>query len=404
MADNFSFDEGADKTGAADEIGGVLYPRVKVVHGADGSATDVSTASPMPAQLRDSDGTDVGMSAKLGSLTETAPATDTASSGLNGRLQRIAQRLTSLIALVPAALTGSGNFKVAVNEWVAGVVAAVTGTVADQDADSGNPVKVGGKYNATKPTYTDGDRADLQLGARGSLIVEINTAGGTSGITSSADNADAVAATATANSLRIANSNRVFNGSTWDRMRGDTEGTHMVGNEAHDAADAGNPIKVGYKAIAHGSNPTAVAANDRTDGYANRHGIPWVIGGHPNVISTAVTVADADGAQTDAAIVTVSAGTKIVVTRITVMCSNANTGDVSVKVGFAAANLGSPSTTAAAGILLDAKAIDGGSGVTIGDGSGILGIGADGEDLRYTCDDPAGGHVSITVSYYTIES
>jgi hypothetical protein len=36
--------------------------------------------------------------AQLGSLTETAPATDTASSGLNGRLQRIAQRLTSLIA------------------------------------------------------------------------------------------------------------------------------------------------------------------------------------------------------------------------------------------------------------------------------------------------------------------
>jgi hypothetical protein len=39
-----------------------------------------------------------------GALTETAPATDTASSGLNGRLQRIAQRLTSLIALVPASL------------------------------------------------------------------------------------------------------------------------------------------------------------------------------------------------------------------------------------------------------------------------------------------------------------
>src|SRR5690349_4495191 len=40
----------------------------------------------------------------LGGVTETAPATDTASSGLNGRLQRIAQRLTSLIALLPTAL------------------------------------------------------------------------------------------------------------------------------------------------------------------------------------------------------------------------------------------------------------------------------------------------------------
>lgn len=40
----------------------------------------------------------------IGSLTETAPASDTASSGLNGRLQRVAQRLTSLIALFPASL------------------------------------------------------------------------------------------------------------------------------------------------------------------------------------------------------------------------------------------------------------------------------------------------------------
>lgn len=40
----------------------------------------------------------------LGSLTETAPASDTAASGLNGRLQRIAQRLTSLIAQLPASL------------------------------------------------------------------------------------------------------------------------------------------------------------------------------------------------------------------------------------------------------------------------------------------------------------
>ena len=45
---------------------------------------------------------------KTGSLTETAPASDTASSGLNGRLQRIAQRLTSLIALLPTALVGGG--------------------------------------------------------------------------------------------------------------------------------------------------------------------------------------------------------------------------------------------------------------------------------------------------------
>lgn len=45
--------------------------------------------------------TDQGLT---GALTETAPATDTASSGLNGRAQRIAQRLTSLIGLLPTSL------------------------------------------------------------------------------------------------------------------------------------------------------------------------------------------------------------------------------------------------------------------------------------------------------------
>lgn len=42
--------------------------------------------------------------AAIGALTETAPGTDTASSGLNGRMQRIAQRITSLIAQLPSGL------------------------------------------------------------------------------------------------------------------------------------------------------------------------------------------------------------------------------------------------------------------------------------------------------------
>jgi hypothetical protein len=40
----------------------------------------------------------------IGAVNETAPASDTASSGLNGRLQRIAQRITSLIGLFPTSL------------------------------------------------------------------------------------------------------------------------------------------------------------------------------------------------------------------------------------------------------------------------------------------------------------
>lgn len=49
MADNVTLNTGSGgDTIAADDIGGVKTQRVKVQHGADGSATDVSTASPLP--------------------------------------------------------------------------------------------------------------------------------------------------------------------------------------------------------------------------------------------------------------------------------------------------------------------------------------------------------------------
>ena len=61
----------------------------------------------------------------IGAVTETAPATDTASSGLNGRLQRIAQRLTSLIALLPAAL-GQGTMAQSLKVAIASDQSALT--------------------------------------------------------------------------------------------------------------------------------------------------------------------------------------------------------------------------------------------------------------------------------------
>lgn len=71
-----------------------------------GSSVTVYTLNSGPQAAADSAAVTLSTEdvAKLGALTETAPASDTASSGLNGRLQRIAQRITSLIALLPTAL------------------------------------------------------------------------------------------------------------------------------------------------------------------------------------------------------------------------------------------------------------------------------------------------------------
>lgn len=53
MADNFTANAGSGgATFASDDISSVQYPRVKITHGADGSADgDVSATSPMPSRL-----------------------------------------------------------------------------------------------------------------------------------------------------------------------------------------------------------------------------------------------------------------------------------------------------------------------------------------------------------------
>lgn len=171
----------------------------------------------------------------------------------------------------------------------------------------------------------------------------------------------------------------------------------VSGNVAHDGIDAGAPIKVGMKAISHGANPIAVAANDRTDAYANIHGVQFVMGGHPNIITTEWEFA-ATGTSNNA-LITVAGGTKIVITQCQAVCDNANTVDVGVRVGFGAAN--TPTTT---GVILTHPGIAAGSGVSRGDGSGILGVGADGDDVRVTSESPTSGALRILISYFTIES
>ena len=51
MADNVGYTPGTGASIAADDIGGVLYQRIKPAFGEDGAATDVSLTNPMPTQV-----------------------------------------------------------------------------------------------------------------------------------------------------------------------------------------------------------------------------------------------------------------------------------------------------------------------------------------------------------------
>ena len=231
-------------------------------------------------------------------------------------------------------------------------------------------------YNASHPVNSAGASAAFGSGANGATVPRVALATDSPGVT-------AVGQTTKAASLPVA-------------IASDQE-------IAHDGVDSGSPTKIGMRALAHGTNPTAVAAADRTDWLANRAGVPWVIGGHPNIITRSHLIADSDGAQTDAALLTVSAGSKIVVTQLSVKADASNTTNVAVKVGFGAATIPAASLAGTAAILLEGQFAASG-GHQIGNGSGILGVGADGEDLRITCGDPVSGNLRVTYSYYTIES
>lgn len=74
------------------------------------------------------------------------------------------------------------------------------GNTAAGAADSGNPVKIGGKYNATPPTLTDGQRGDLQLDSTGNVRVGLGTNGypiGATAVQSSSGNVANASAVAT---------------------------------------------------------------------------------------------------------------------------------------------------------------------------------------------------------------
>lgn len=75
MADNTTLNSG---TGgdviASDDIGGVKHQRVKLEHGADGSATDVSLASPLPTRSTGATATLANVAASASSVTVLASA------------------------------------------------------------------------------------------------------------------------------------------------------------------------------------------------------------------------------------------------------------------------------------------------------------------------------------------
>lgn len=108
MADNVAITPGSGATIATDDVGGVQYQRVKLAHGADGSATDASSTNPLPIS-----------DATSGTLTSTAVSVTTSATALpaspaTGRKRILLQNLASVaVYLGSASVTTSNGIEIA---------------------------------------------------------------------------------------------------------------------------------------------------------------------------------------------------------------------------------------------------------------------------------------------------
>lgn len=101
MADNVVL---GSVTYATDDISGVQYPREKMVFGADGVATDVSTANPLPVTAIGgaTQATLASIDADIGLTTDAAASTDTGTASLVSLVKRLLTKTPTTLTNTPS--------------------------------------------------------------------------------------------------------------------------------------------------------------------------------------------------------------------------------------------------------------------------------------------------------------
>jgi len=151
------------------------------------------------------------------------------------------------------------------------VAAGTQGAGANGAAATGNPLLVAGSdgtnartlstsaagalntiggcmYNSAFPTLTSGTRGDTQCDSRGGLFTILK---GSSGTTTAAVSAVSADGQAPVNGLYVNSAGLLFNGTTFDRARGDTTGAYVV-------SKGGPSLATGQVSV--GTSSTLVAA------------------------------------------------------------------------------------------------------------------------------------------------
>lgn len=182
----------------------------------DTNTTAISSGVGATGDAAATAGSTGSINAKLRLITSQIDAVKTAVETLDNAISG-SEMQVDVVGALPAGTNNIGDVDVL-------TLPGVAGDVASGSADSGNPVKVGTKYNSALPTFTDGQRGEFQIDSKGVLLIRPYIGG--VALVAVADNADDVSTNSTASRQLIVNRNTVFDGSTWDRMPGNsTDGT-----------------------------------------------------------------------------------------------------------------------------------------------------------------------------------
>jgi hypothetical protein len=350
MADNISITAG---TVATDQVGSEHYQKVKLV---DGTA-DSSLGIPGDATY----GLDVDVTRVTGTVSVSDASALTslqviddivatedavAGSGFKGvPMLVVRQDAHSDLAadgdFLSPTIDADGGLRVSI---VAGAGSGGTAMTDDAAFTPGTTsvTPVAGIYRSALDTVNDGDAGALAMTPSRALYTAVMTPNGDSAMndTTNAVNVhivgdevgsavadeDGSVATGATNVAQVINAPYEYDGSAWVRVRGPQ-------TVAHDAADAGNPPKLGAKAESALSGITLVADGDRTDLYAGLDGV-LITRPHCNLEDiVSGNASNTDGTNTQV-IAAAGAGIKVYLTTIILTNTHATTdGYVEIKDG-----------------------------------------------------------------------
>lgn len=167
------------------------------------------------------------------------------------------------------------------------------GNVAGGTTDSGNPIKIGGIFNAAFPTYTAGQRTEAQYDSKGGLFVALKGANSGSNIVGATNNTGGQLA---ASQIGINTSSVVYqwNGTNFDPITANTDTAALstftaAGASTVNSADQTNPNGRGVQIGINLTTMTTATVTVNIQGKDKASGVYYTILSSAALVATGFT-------------------------------------------------------------------------------------------------------------------